>query len=441
MINSSDDNMTSGRIEPTEYHTLKQFTNHSDLPSCSYCRLCKVQRYGQWFVLKALKAEYAANPIYHEFLEKEFQLMIQLTHPNIVRVYGLEEDAVVGRAIVMEWVDGRSLEEFLKEDPAQGSRRQVLRQILDGLSYCHSLQIIHRDLKPANILVTRNGDNVKIIDFGLSDSDGYAVLKEPAYTEAFAAPEQLTGEELDCRTDLYAVGLILKQLFPNHYGRIVRKCLQPQSENRYRSASELSAALANYDRHRKAAGWIFMALLAVVILGIAGWWAMSKSLAPPTIPELHGNVIDTASVPDLSSSPAPISIAQPAPDDKGQLLAFFMKNIKHEFDSIFTSLQKEIDDGSIQYIEQFDVRVSHCLCLCQVHAAERKRLLPAESRAAYQEIVDEEWMISRFPSILDLYEQGKMTEEEWDTINSKLMRDAKEDLKKWQNLGRIYSEE
>lgn len=175
-----------------------------------------MQRYGKWFVLKSLKAEYTSDPVYNGLLDKEYQLMMQLNHPNVVRVYGMEEDAVMGRSIVMEWVDGLTLEELMQEKPSIELRRTICRQILDALAYCHAQQIIHRDLKPSNILITRNGNNVKIIDFGLSDSDGFAVLKEPAYTEAYAAPEQLAGEELDCRTDLYAFGRILNQLFPSH---------------------------------------------------------------------------------------------------------------------------------------------------------------------------------------------------------------------------------
>lgn len=175
-----------------------------------------MQRYGKWFVLKSLKAEYTSDPVYNGLLDKEYQLMMQLDHPNVVRVYGMEEDAVMGRSIVMEWVDGLTLEELMQEKPLIELRRTICRQILDALAYCHAQQIIHRDLKPSNILITRNGNNVKIIDFGLSDSDGFAVLKEPAYTEAYAAPEQLAGEELDCRTDLYAFGRILNQLFPSH---------------------------------------------------------------------------------------------------------------------------------------------------------------------------------------------------------------------------------
>ena len=74
-------------------------------------------------------------------------------------------------------------------------------------------QIIHRDLKPENILITSNGRHVKLIDFGFSDTDSYAVLKEPAGARRYAAPEQLKkGEKIDARADIYALGIILKEL-------------------------------------------------------------------------------------------------------------------------------------------------------------------------------------------------------------------------------------
>ncbi|MBO4644914.1 MAG: serine/threonine protein kinase [Bacteroidales bacterium] len=262
----TDDSSTSGRVAVSEYHVSEHFSEYSGLPSKGYCRLCKVQRHGQWFVLKALKSEYADNSSYKGLLDKEFQLMIQLQHPNIVRVWGMEEDAVVGQAIIMEWIDGCTLEDFLKDHPSLKIRRAVANQILEAISYFHKKQIIHRDLKPANILVTRNGNHVKIIDFGLSDSDNFAVLKELAYTKAYAAPEQLAGEELDCRTDLYAFGLILKQLFPSRYRRVVRKCLQPQRKQRYNSADEVLDALVSADRRKRIVPWVAVGLCILLML-------------------------------------------------------------------------------------------------------------------------------------------------------------------------------
>ena len=266
MKNSPDDISTSGRVEPSEYRVSECFTEHSDLPSNGYCRLCRAQRYGQWFVLKSLKVEYASDPYYQGMLDKEFQLMMQLKHPNIVRVHGMEEDAVAGHAIVMEFVDGRTLQEFLKERPNDKVRRTVAKQMLEAISYFHKKQIIHRDLKPSNILVTHNGNHVKIIDFGFSDSDSFVVLKEPAYTKAYASPEQLAGDSLDCRTDLYAFGLILKQLFPKRYVSVVRKCTQPRREMRFDSAEEIVAAMAAADKRRTILPWVTAALCILLLL-------------------------------------------------------------------------------------------------------------------------------------------------------------------------------
>ena len=263
MIENPDDISTSGFVPPSEYAVSSTFSEYSELPSRGYCRLFKAQRNGQWFVLKALKPECQQDPVYQGMLEKEFDLMMQLNHPNVVRLYSKEEDSVAGVCMVMEYVDGRTLGDFLAENPSRSVRESVARQILEAIGYCHGKQIIHRDLKPSNILVTYNGNRVKLIDFGLSDSDQYAVLKEPAYTKAYAAPEQLSGGEVDNRTDLYAFGLILKQLFPNRYGRVVRKCLQPKKENRYSSAEEVMRAMESCVRRRRMMPWL-IALMTVV---------------------------------------------------------------------------------------------------------------------------------------------------------------------------------
>ena len=77
--------------------------------------------------------------------------------------------------------------------------RKIVSQLCDVLEYIHSKQVIHKDLKPENILITHNGQNVKLIDFGLSDSDDYAPLKFHAGTQAYAAPELLSGGKIDCR--------------------------------------------------------------------------------------------------------------------------------------------------------------------------------------------------------------------------------------------------
>lgn len=277
MKENTDDISTSGFVSTSEYSVSAQFMGHREIGNKGYCCLYKAQRHGQWFVLKGLKPEYAQDPFYQGLLEKEFELMMQLHHPNTVQVYSKEKDAVAGTCIVMEFVDGRTLDAFLKENPSQKVRETVAQQLLDAIGYCHGKQIIHRDLKPSNVLVTHNGNHVKLIDFGLSDSDSYAVLKDPAYTKAYAAPEQLAGESVDCRTDLYAFGLILKQLFPKRHARVTRKCMQPQKEKRYASVEEVAAAMKKSDSRRKKAPLLFVAFLAVVALFISFIWFWNRS--------------------------------------------------------------------------------------------------------------------------------------------------------------------
>ena len=158
MIENPDDISTSGFVLSSEYAVSGRFSEYSELPSRGYCRLFKAQRNGLWFVLKALKPEFQQDPVYQGMLEKEFDLMMQLNHPNVVRIYSKEEDSVVGVCMVMEYVDGRTLGDFLAENSLQSVRDSVARQILEAIGYCHGKQIIHRDLKPSNILVTYNGN-------------------------------------------------------------------------------------------------------------------------------------------------------------------------------------------------------------------------------------------------------------------------------------------
>ena len=112
----NDDISTSGPVAPQDVNISDHFTGYKELPSNGYSRLFRAQRYGQWYMLKGLKPEYAADPQYTAMLAKEFALTVELNHPNIVRALSHEQDAVAGDCIVMEYVDGRTLDDFLKEN-------------------------------------------------------------------------------------------------------------------------------------------------------------------------------------------------------------------------------------------------------------------------------------------------------------------------------------
>ncbi len=137
----------------------------------SHTQIYTATRYGRRFILKALKPEYASLTDYRLQQEQEFQLGIQLVHPNIAATYSLEEVKGVGRCIVQEWIDGVTLGEWLQTKPTRSAQERVFGQLLEALEYLHGLQLVHHDLKADNILITRNGTNVKLIDFGLSAVD------------------------------------------------------------------------------------------------------------------------------------------------------------------------------------------------------------------------------------------------------------------------------
>lgn len=231
---------SSGEITSAFENISDVFVSYSEIPSEGFNRLFKAQRYGKWFVLKGLKPEYQNKEVYLSLLTKEFELGVQMDHPNIAHTFSKETDPVAGHCLVMEYVDGITLREFLQQNPSNQTKRKIAKEILEAMAYYHRLQIIHRDLKPDNILITRNGNNVKIIDFGLADSDWHGIHKQPAGSNKYAAPEQVAGNvPLDNRADIYAFGVILRQLFPHAYGHIARKCTLPDREKRYRNAEEV----------------------------------------------------------------------------------------------------------------------------------------------------------------------------------------------------------
>ncbi len=136
-----------------------------------------------------------------------------LNHPNIVTIYDAgEQDGIF--YIAMEFIEGTTLHELLAEKRVLATDEvlQLTRQICRGLDYAHSNGIVHRDIKPANIMITGNG-TVKIMDFGIAKSGGQVtntgqVLGTPNYM----APEQVKGRQLDGRSDLFSLGVILYEM-------------------------------------------------------------------------------------------------------------------------------------------------------------------------------------------------------------------------------------
>lgn len=252
---------------------------------------------GKYRVFKALKPEFRRNPLYEDLLKKEYEIGSQLDHPNIRRYCGYHSFDELGRCIEMEWVDGEPLDECRGLD--KKAVRKILCELCDALSYVHSRQIIHRDVKPSNVLITHNGSNVKLIDFGFSDADWYSLLKTPAGTLKYASPEQRAGESLDCRSDIYSLGVMIAELLPRN-GGVARKCMREEREARYASAADVKEALCR----RHLWPWAFAAVAAVIAawLGLWGIPRTGESPAPEAVDEIAlplSDGADSLSVEDI----------------------------------------------------------------------------------------------------------------------------------------------
>ena len=224
-------------------------------------RICKS---GRFFVYKALKKEYRGNLMYEDMLTKDFNIGFSLTHSGLCQYFAKISHPEIGNCIVMEWIDGCTLEELIVsgniDKPLAG---KIICEICDARGYMHRRQVIHRDLKPENILVTHNGQNVKIIDFGLSDADSFAAFKAPAGTRIYASPELLAGESIDNRSDIWSLGVIIGEMHA-YYRNVAARCLLRDREKRLASAEDVKRAVLN-----EGARKLWKAILWVAVCGVA----------------------------------------------------------------------------------------------------------------------------------------------------------------------------
>lgn len=168
--------------------------------------------------LKVLRKQHNERWVSRQRFEREARALAQLSHSNIVAVTdsGIEGDVPF---LVMELLEGQDLDACLRAGAlSPAAARGYALQLLEGLAFVHERGLMHRDIKPGNVFLERS-DRVKLLDFGLAklvvvSTDAAAVTRhgEVLGTPAYMAPEQVTGEVSDARTDVYAVGLILFEM-------------------------------------------------------------------------------------------------------------------------------------------------------------------------------------------------------------------------------------
>lgn len=199
-------------------------------------------RYGTKYVI--LKTTREKDAMFCEILRREYEIGKTLSHASVVSTIDFKEDSPVGPAIVLEYIDGVTLREYLpKYQKGKANNVHILHDVFDGIDYLHHRGILHNDIKPDNIIINSLG-KARIIDFGLSSSYDSIYSGVIGGSEGYTAPEILNGNgHAGAPSDIYSLGLIIRELFPKKYKKISAKSTQIDQSLRYQSISELKRAI------------------------------------------------------------------------------------------------------------------------------------------------------------------------------------------------------
>lgn len=208
------------------------------LRSTGLSNLYRICNDGKYYIFKTSKSN---NEHVRQLLKREYEIGKECSHPNIVSMIAYKEDATLGEGILMEYIEGRTLSEFLNEAPTLSLRCKIFSELLSAIIYIHQKGLVHNDIKPDNILISTNGNSLKLLDFGLSDSDAHYALHTLGCSSKYASPELIKHEErVDVRSDIYSIGCVMKEIFGNKYSHISHRCLKEDKESRYRDVTQLA---------------------------------------------------------------------------------------------------------------------------------------------------------------------------------------------------------
>ena len=266
----TDKNNTSNQSSLTAEAPLKaSYTDYEVIPSHGYSLIVKCRKGEQTVILKGLKEENSKRTLLRNALKREFKQCQRLNHTGIVRYQGLVDVDGYGLCIEEEFVEGRTLQAYLKEQHTDDEKIAIVNQIADALRYAHNQGIAHRNLKPSNILITAQGNYVKLIDFSVLSLDD---VKATADTTRFMAPE-LKDETMtaDGTADIYSLGTIMKAMgLTLAYSEVIKRCCAFKRSDRYANIDEFLTDLnhegSSFTMPTIGKGTIMVAVIAVIVI-------------------------------------------------------------------------------------------------------------------------------------------------------------------------------
>jgi serine/threonine-protein kinase len=325
--------------------------------------------------LKLIKPEIAADERTIERFRNEMKLARKIRHKNVCHMFDInkEEDSYY---ITMEYVDGEDLKSMIRMSGKLSTETviNIGRQICEGLSEAHKLGVVHRDLKPSNVMIDKVG-SARIMDFGIARSlkgKGITGAAMMIGTPEYMSPEQVEGGEVDARSDIYSLGIILYEMatgrvpfegdtpltigvkqkteepknpmelnpqIPEELNRLILKCLEKNKDSRYQSIDEIKSELTNalqetttaervtsreYPsrevRKRGLPSFLVPGILILIVLVIAGYFILN------TLGKKEAEVVESPAVSEWENSIAVLPFRDLSPQKDQEHLCFGMTN-------------------------------------------------------------------------------------------------------------------